>query len=69
MFIQVNNLTKIYNKFLAVEIPFAKDANRTHLMLILLSPLTEMARRFHIRNGAKFIGKSDTCQNFEYDLC
>jgi len=36
---------------------------------VTLSPLTEMARRFHTRNGAKFIGKSDTCQNFEYDLC
>ena len=34
--------------------------------LVTLSPLTDMAERFHISNGAKLIGKSDTCQNFEY---
>lgn len=37
--------------------------------LVTLSPLTEMARKFHIRNGANLISKSDTCQNFEYDVC
>ena len=36
---------------------------------VTLSPLTEMARKFHLNNGARFIGKSDTCQNFEYDVC
>ena len=36
---------------------------------VTLSPLTEMARKFHISNGAKFIGKGDTCQNFEYEVC
>ena len=34
--------------------------------LVTLSPLTEMASRFHIRNGAIRISRSDTCQNFEY---
>jgi hypothetical protein len=33
-----------------------------------LSPLTEMAERFHLRNGAKFLRKGETCQNFEYTL-
>ena len=33
-----------------------------------LSPLTEMAERFHLRNGAIFLRKGDTCQNFEYHL-
>ena len=28
------------NKFLALEIPEAIEANKTHLILILLSPLT-----------------------------
>lgn len=37
--------------------------------LVTLSPLTEMASKFHIRNGAKRISQSDTCQNFEYDVC
>ena len=35
---------------------------------VTLSPLTEMARKFHLSNGAKFIGKHITCQNFEYDV-
>ena len=36
---------------------------------VTLSPLTEMAREFHIKNGAKFIGKHHDCQNFEYEVC
>tara|TARA_B100000085_G_scaffold256660_1_gene257365 strand:- start:749 stop:1222 length:474 start_codon:yes stop_codon:yes gene_type:complete len=35
---------------------------------VTLSPLTEMAERFHIRNGAKLLKKHETCQNFEYIL-
>lgn len=35
---------------------------------VTLSPLTEMAEKFHIRNGAKLIDKGNTCQNFEYTL-
>ena len=30
------------NKFFALDTPFAKEERRTHLMLILLSPLTEI---------------------------
>lgn len=33
-----------------------------------LSPLTEMAERFHLRNGAVFLRKGKSCQNFEYKL-
>ena len=33
---------------------------------VTLSPLTEMARKFHIKNGAKLIAKQHDCQNFEY---
>jgi len=36
--------------------------------LVTLSPLTEMAEKFHLRNGAKLIKKYDKCQNFEYEL-
>ena len=36
--------------------------------LVTLSPLTEMASKFHIRNGAKRISESEWCQNFEYTL-
>jgi len=36
--------------------------------LITLSPLTDMARRFHIKNGAKELKVNETTQNFEYDI-
>ena len=36
---------------------------------VTLSPLTEMARKFHIKNGAKFVAKHNDCQNFEYEIC
>jgi|TARA_B110000259_G_scaffold187191_1_gene240554 hypothetical protein len=35
---------------------------------VTLSPLTTMAERFHLRNGAELISKHDSCQNFEYTL-
>jgi hypothetical protein len=35
---------------------------------VTLSPLTEMAERFHLSNGASFLRKGNTCQNFEYIL-
>ena len=34
--------------------------------LVTLSPLTDMARNFHIKNGAKELQVNDTSQNFEY---
>ena len=36
--------------------------------LITLSPLTDMARNFHIKNGAKELQVNDTTQNFEYAI-
>ena len=36
--------------------------------LVTLSPLTEMATKFHLKNGAKQVGKHLTTQNFEYDI-
>jgi hypothetical protein len=33
---------------------------------VTLSPLTEMAETFHLRNGAALLERGDTCQNFEY---
>jgi hypothetical protein len=35
---------------------------------VTLSPLTEMAERFHLKNGAVLVNRGDTCQNFEYLL-
>jgi len=36
--------------------------------LITLSPLTQMAERFHLKNGARLIQKNETSQNFEYTV-
>ena len=36
--------------------------------LVTLSPLTDMARTFHIKNGAKELQVNETSQNFEYDI-
>ena len=35
--------------------------------VVTLSPLTEMARKFHLRNGAKELQVNPTSVNFEYD--
>lgn len=35
---------------------------------VTLSPLTQMAENFHLRNGAQFLQKGTTCQNFEYQV-
>ena len=36
--------------------------------LVTLSPLTKMARDFHIRNGADELGVNEDTQNFEYKI-
>ena len=36
--------------------------------LVTLSPLTDMATKFHLRNGAKLLQVNDSTQNFEYEV-
>lgn len=36
--------------------------------LVTLSPLTQMAENFHIKNGAKLLKRNESTQNFEYDI-
>ena len=36
--------------------------------LVTLSPLTDMAYKFHSKNGAKLIQVNETTQNFEYEV-
>ena len=36
--------------------------------VVTLSPLTDMARSFHIRNGAAELQVNSTTQNFEYEI-
>ena len=48
--------------------PLNKGSKTHHLnRLITLSPLTEMARKFHLSNGAVQIQVNETTQNFEYE--
>ena len=54
---------------LIVKEVFKKIKKSNHLnRLVTLSPLTEMASRFHTRNGAKLLQVNETTQNFEYQV-
>ena len=62
-----------YSKGAGREIIFAaqKEIQKKNPYIkryVTLSPLTEMAEKFHLRNGAKFVGKYSDCQNFEYEV-
>jgi len=54
---------------LIVKEVFKKIKNSNHLnRLVTLSPLTEMATKFHKGNGAKLIKVNQNTQNFEYKV-
>ena len=54
---------------LIVKEAFKKIKKSNHLnRLITLSPLTDMARNFHLRNGAKELRVNEESQNFEYKI-
>ena len=54
---------------LIVKEVFKKIKKSNHLnRLVTLSPLTEMATKFHERNGAKLIQINENTQNFEYKV-
>ena len=54
---------------LIVKEVFKKIKKSNHLnRLVTLSPLTEMATKFHSRNGAKLLRINETTQNFEYQV-
>jgi len=62
-----------YDKGAGREIVFEvakqiKDTSPNIKRFVTLSPLTEMAKNFHLRNGAKFLNRHMDCQNFEYEL-
>jgi len=42
--------------------------NKPVTRFVTLSPLTEMASKFHLSNGAILVAKHEDCQNFEYYL-
>ncbi len=54
---------------LIVKEVFKKIKRSNHLnRLITLSPLTEMATKFHSNNGAKLLQINENTQNFEYTI-
>ncbi len=54
---------------LIVKEVFKKIKKSNHLnRLVTLSPITDMATKFHTRNGAKLLQINDTTQNFEYKV-
>ena len=58
--VEVNLLLKKYLK----KIKKSNHLNR----LVTLSPLTDMARNFHLRNGAIELQVNAETQNFEYKI-
>ena len=54
---------------LIVKEVFKMIKKSNHLnRLVTLSPLTEMARNFHLKNGAEEIQVNEETQNFEYKI-
>ena len=54
---------------LIVKEVYKKIKKSNHLnRLVTLSPLTDMATKFHTKNGAKLLQKNETTQNFEYEV-
>ncbi len=54
---------------LIVKEVFKEIKKSNHLnRLVTLSPLTEMATKFHSKNGAKLLQVNETTQNFEYQV-
>jgi hypothetical protein len=54
---------------LIVKEVFKKIKKSNHLnRLVTLSPLTEMATKFHSKNGAKLLQINEDTQNFEYKV-
>ena len=54
---------------LIVKEVFKKIKKSNHLnRLVTLSPLTDMATKFHLRNGAKLLQVNESTQNFEYTV-
>ena len=54
---------------LIVKEVFKKIKKSNHLnRLVTLSPITEMATKFHSKNGAKLLQINENTQNFEYTI-
>ena len=54
---------------LIVKEVFKKIKRSNHLdRLVTLSPLTDMASKFHSKNGAQLLQVNETTQNFEYQV-
>ena len=62
-------VTKKNGGKLIVREVFKMIKKSNHLnRLVTLSPLTEMAKNFHLKNGAIELQVNETTQNFEYNI-
>mgnify|MGYP001482090196 FL=1 len=68
MHIQFGQKKKGGGKLIVKEVyKMIKKSNHLN-RLVTLSPLTEMARKFHLRNGATELQVNKETQNFEYKV-
>ena len=67
--IYLKNPNNIETQTLIVKQVFKMIKKSNHLnRLVTLSPMTEMARNFHLKNGAEEIQVNEETQNFEYKI-
>lgn len=53
-------------KIIFDTVDYIKKSKRHVLRFVTLSPKTEMARKFHLSNGAELISENFTTDNYEY---
>ena len=68
VFYTVWSYAKGAGRQMVLEAAEAIKQSRPVTRFVTLSPLTEMAERFHLRNGAQLIARGTECQNFEYTI-
>ena len=67
MFYTVWSYAKNAGRDIIFEVTAKIKLDKPHIKrFVTLSPLTEKAENFHLRNGATFLKKGNKAQNFEY---
>jgi hypothetical protein len=55
-------------QLLRTVLPKLKEQYPTVSTFVTLSPKTEMARRFHLKNGAVILSENETTVNYDYSI-
>ena len=66
VFYTVWSYTRGSGRQIVLDVASYIKRNKDVTRWVTLSPLTEMAERFHLRNGATLLERGAECQNFEY---